>query len=66
MDFDICSRMANNGTDSIIDDDWSIWKMLCALAAIHEFIATKHIDPRRSPPWITPNICNLICEGYHS
>ena len=25
-DMDICSLLTNNGTDSSIDDDWSIWK----------------------------------------
>jgi hypothetical protein len=53
--------MTNNGTDSSIDDDWSIWKN-GVLTAVHEFIPTKHVNSRRSPPWITPTILHQIRE----
>ena len=53
--------MTNNGTDTTIDDDWSIWKS-SVLTAVKEFIPTKLVNPRRSPPWITPNILHLIRE----
>ena len=29
LDMDICHLMTNNGTDTTIDDDWSIWKSKC-------------------------------------
>ena len=32
------------------------------LTAEKEFIPTKLVKPRRSPPWITPNILHLIRE----
>ena len=53
--------MSNNGTDSTIDDDWSMLKN-SVLTAVKEFIPTKHVKPRRSPPWITPNILHFIHE----
>ena len=58
---DICHLMTNNGTDTTIDEDWSIWKS-SVLTAVKEFIPTKLVNPRRSPPWITPNILHLIRE----
>ena len=61
LDMDICHLMTNNGTDTTIDDDWSIWKS-SVLTAVKEFIPTKLVNPRRSPPWITPNILHLIRE----
>ena len=61
IDMDIRSLMTNNGTDSSIDDDWSIWKN-GVLTAVHEFIPTKHVNPKRSPPWITPTILHQIRE----
>ncbi len=61
IDMDICSLMTINGTDSSIDDDWSIWKN-GVLTAVHEFIPTKHVNPRRSPPWISPTILHQIRE----
>ena len=48
-------------TSTTIDDDWSIWKN-SVLIAVKEFIPTKLVNPRRSPPWITPNILHLIRE----
>ena len=53
--------MSNNGTDSTIDDDWSMLKN-SVLTAVKEFIPTKHVKPRHSPPWITPNILHFIHE----
>ena len=53
--------MSNNGTDSTIDDDWSMFKN-SVLTAVKQFIPTKHVKPRRSPPWITPNILHFIHE----
>ena len=61
LDMDICYLITNNGTDTTIDDDWSIWKN-SVLTVVKEFIPTKLVNPRRSPPWITPNILHLIRE----
>ena len=38
-----------------------IWKN-GVLTAIHELIPTKHVNSRRSPPWITPTILHQIRE----
>ena len=59
IDIDICSLVTNNGTESSVDDDWSTWKD-AVMTAVHEFIPSKYVDPRRSPPWITPTILHQI------
>jgi hypothetical protein len=30
------------------------------MTAVHNCIPTKYVDPRRSPPWITPTILHQI------
>ena len=59
IDMNLCSLLENNGIENCVDDDWSIWKNV-VMAAIDEFIPTKCVDSRRTPPWITPNILHLI------
>ena len=46
-----------------IDDDWSLWKN-AVMTAVHECIPSKLVDPRRSPPWITPNILQQIRKKF--
>ena len=46
IDIDICSLVTNNGTESSVDDDWSTWKD-AVMTAVHEFIPSKYVDPRR-------------------
>ena len=58
-DMDICSLITSNGAFSNIDDDWSTWKS-AVMNAMNEVITTKYVDPRRSPPWITPTILHQI------
>ena len=58
-DMDLCSLLKNLGMERSIDDDWSTWKNT-VMTAMNEFIPTKCIDPRRTPPWITKNILRLI------
>ncbi len=60
---DICSRLTINETDSSIDDDWSLWKN-AVMTAVHECIPSKLVDPRCSPPWITPNILHQIRKKF--
>ncbi len=62
-DMDICSRLTTNETDSSVDDDWSLWKN-AVMTAVHECIPSKLVDPRRSPPWITPNILHQIRKKF--
>jgi hypothetical protein len=59
IDIDMCSLVTNNGTESSVDDVWSTWKD-AVMTAVHEFIPSKYVDPRRSPPWITPTILHQI------
>ncbi|CAB3991977.1 Hypothetical predicted protein, partial [Paramuricea clavata] len=59
IDINICSLVTNNGTESSVDDDWSTWKD-AVMSAVHEFIPSKYVDPRRSLPWITPTILHQI------
>ncbi len=34
------------------------------MTAVHECIPSKLVDPRRSPPWITPNILHQIRKKF--
>ncbi|CAB3978815.1 Hypothetical predicted protein [Paramuricea clavata] len=52
---DLRTLSTNNGTGCSIDDDWFTWKK-AMLSAMNEFIPTKHVDPHRTPPWITSTI----------
>ena len=56
---DLCSLLKNLGMERSIDDDWSTWKNT-VMTAMNEFIPTKCVDSRRTPPWITQNILHLI------
>ncbi|CAB4002105.1 Hypothetical predicted protein [Paramuricea clavata] len=56
---DLCTLLTNNGTECSIDDDWFTWKK-AILSAMNEFIPTKHVDPHRTPPWITSTILHQI------
>ena len=56
---DLCSLLKSLGMERSIDDDWSTWKNT-VMTAMNEFIPTKCVDSRRTPPWITQNILHLI------
>ena len=58
-DMDLRTLLTNNGTECSIDDDWFTWKK-AMLSAMNEFIPTKHVDPHRTPPWITSTILHQI------
>ncbi len=58
-DMNLCSMLTNNGPECSIDDDWSTWKN-SVMYAMNEFVPTKCVDSRRTPPWITGNILHLI------
>ena len=58
-ELDICSLLSNNEKEFTIDDDWSVWKN-AVLSVVYEYIPTKYVDPRRTPPWITPSILHQV------
>ena len=63
-ELDICSLLSNNEKEFTIDDDWSVWKN-AVLSVVYEYIPTKYVDPRRTPPWITPSILHQIRKKSH-
>ncbi|CAB3985999.1 Hypothetical predicted protein [Paramuricea clavata] len=62
-DMELCTLLTNNGTKCSIDGDWFTWKK-AMFSAMNAFIPTKHVDPHRTPPWITSTILHQIQEVY--
>ena len=60
MEANISSLLSRNGGESSIDADWLIWKEIVRMSAIRDHIPSKHVNTRRTPPWITPNILHQI------
>jgi hypothetical protein len=67
IDMDICSLMTNNGTDSSIDDDWSIWKNGVLTASCTRIYPHKTCKSKTFTPVDNPNhLASDPRESYHS